>query len=104
MNNSWFVNSAILAGILIFVLLPVICVVYAFAVWTFRRYRHGTFLRCPERGKAAQVTIDAMRAALTSIMGQPCLQIKNCSLWADRKECAQTCVSPSRAGALSGPH
>lgn len=104
MSNSWFVNSAVLIGISIFILLPIICVVYAFAVWTFRRYRHGTILRCPERGKGAQVTIDAMRAALSSIIGQPRLRVKNCSLWGDRKECMQTCVRTTCVGALSGPH
>lgn len=104
MSNSWFADSAVLIGISIFILLPIICVVYAFAVWTFRRYRHGTILRCPERGRGAQVTIDAMRAALSSIIGQPRLRVKNCSLWEDRKECTQTCVRTSCVGALSGPH
>ena len=104
MSNAWFVDSAVLFGISILILLPVICVVYAFAVWTFRRYRHATIRRCPERGKGAHVTIDAMRAALSSIIGQPRLRVKNCSLWEDRKECTQPCVGSPRAGAPSGHH
>jgi hypothetical protein len=102
MPDSWVAESPVLAMIAIFILLPVVCIVYAFAAWTFRRYRERRILRCPERKRGAQVTVDAVHAALSSIIGQPCLRIKDCSLWADEKDCTQTCVKPSRAGALSG--
>lgn len=103
MINFWIEISAVLFGTLIFIFLPVICVVGDFAVWTLGRYRRGTILRCPERRKRARVAVDAMRAALTSIVGQPCLHVKDCLLWAHGRECSQTCVKPSHGVVPSGP-
>jgi hypothetical protein len=104
MINSWIEISAVLLGTLIFIFLPVICVVADFGLWTLGRYRRATILRCPERGKSARVTVDAMRAVLTSIIGRPCLHVKGCSLWAHRRACTQTCVKASRSVPPSGPY
>lgn len=104
MINSWIEISAVLLGTLIFIFLPVICVVGDFALWTLGRYCRATILRCPEREKSARVAVGAVRAALTSIIGQPCLHVKDCSLWAQGKECTQTCVKASRSVPPSGPY
>lgn len=104
MINSWVEISAVLLGTLIFIFLPVICVVGDFALWTLGRHYRGTIVRCPARGKSACVTVDAVRAALTSTIGQPCLHVKDCSLWTHGRECTQTCVKASRTVALSGLH
>ena len=101
MDYAWLGGAAIFAGAVIFVLLPIICVLWAFAVGTFRRYRGTRILQCPETGTRAEVTIDAARAALTSTVGQPCLRVKDCSLWSAGKECAQACLR-FRAHALEG--
>lgn len=92
MSNPWLVGPAILALLLMSVLLPVICVVYGFAAWTFRRYRAGRIFLCPETGKRAEVVIDAIRAALSSTVGQPCLRIQDCSLWSEGRACGQACL------------
>lgn len=92
MSSSWIIGPAIFTAVAIFVLLPIISVVIGFAVWTFRRYRASRVLRCPERGKGAEVALDAAGAALTSAVGQPCLRVKDCSLWSEDRECTQACL------------
>lgn len=104
MINSWIEISAVLLGTLIFIFLPVICVVGDFALWTLGRYYRGTIVRCPARGKSARVTVDAVRAALTSTIGQPRLHVKDCSLWAYKRECMQACAKASRSVSPSGPY
>jgi hypothetical protein len=85
MSAPWIVVAAIIAVAVCYVLLPVVAD-------TFRRFRTKKSLRCPETGREAEVGIDAGRAALTSAFGRALLRVKNCSLWPERKECAQDCV------------
>ena len=85
MGAPGIVVTAIIALAAVYVLVPV-------AADTFRRYRTKKSLRCPETGREAEVGIDAGRAALTSAFGRALLRVKNCSLWPERKECAQDCV------------
>ncbi len=85
MSAPWVVIAAIIAVAVCYVLLPVVAD-------TFRRFRAKRSLRCPETGREAEVGIDAGRAALTSAFGRALLRVKNCSLWPERKECAQDCV------------
>lgn len=92
MSTPWLVGPAILVLVLLYVLLPIICVVTGFAAWTFHRYRASRHLRCPETGKRAEVAIDALRASLTSTIGRPCVRIRDCSLWSGGKACAESCL------------
>jgi len=92
MSNSLLNGIVILIGLATYILLPVICVVFGFAIETFRRYRESRILRCPETGSTATVGIDAYRAALTSVVEKPRLRAKNCSLWPGRKACGQGCL------------
>ncbi len=85
MRAPWIVIPAIIAVAVCYVLLPVVAD-------TFRRFRTRKSLRCPVTGEEAQVGIDAGRAALTSAFGRALLRVKNCSLWPERKSCAQDCV------------
>ncbi|MFQ5881890.1 MAG: hypothetical protein ACE5I9_05390 [Candidatus Methylomirabilales bacterium] len=85
MNTAWIVITAILSVAVLYVLLPLV-------VHTFLRYRTRKLLRCPETGSEAEVGVDASRAALTSAFGRPLLRVMNCSLWPERKECAQACL------------
>ena len=86
MESPWILLTAIVAAAVVYVLLPVVGD-------TFRRYRGSKVLRCPETGKDAEVGIDASRAALTSAFGHPLLRVKNCSLWPERKDCGQDCMT-----------
>lgn len=86
MSKPWIVVAVILALAALYVLLPVVAD-------TFRRYRAKRVLRCPETGAVAEVGIDASRAALTSAFGEPQLRAQDCSLWPERKDCAQDCLT-----------
>jgi len=58
----------------------------------FRRYRRKRVVRCPETGDAAEVDLDATRAALSSLFGKPILKVKNCTLWPWKRGCSQGCM------------
>ena len=77
--------TAIISLAAVYVLVPVVAD-------AFRRFRTRRSLRCPESGREAEVGIDAGRAALTSAFGRALLRVKSCSLWPERKACAQDCV------------
>lgn len=86
MNAPWVVIAAIVGVGAWYALLPVVAD-------TFRRFRTKKSLRCPVTGGEAEVGVDAGRAALTSAFGRALLRVKNCSLWPERKGCAQDCLS-----------
>jgi len=90
MNAPWVVIAAIVGVGACYVLLPVVGD-------TFRRFRTKKSLRCPVTGGEAEVGVDAGRAALTSAFGRVLLRVKNCSLWPERKGCAQDCLSQPEA-------
>jgi hypothetical protein len=60
---------------------------------TFRRFRSRRMLSCPETGGKAEVGIDASRAAFTSAFGRPQLRAEDCSLWPEKKDCGQECLT-----------
>lgn len=85
MSHPWIVLVAVLAVAFLYVLMPLVAD-------TFRRFRSPRILSCPETGGAAEVGIDASRAALSSAVGQPLLRVKTCSLWPERDRCKQDCL------------
>jgi hypothetical protein len=86
MSHPWIVVLAIFALALLYVLTPLVAD-------TFRRFRSPRLLRCPETGGKAEVGIDASRAALTSAFGRPLLRVKSCSLWPEKEQCRQDCLT-----------
>ena len=86
MNHPWIVVVAILAVALLYVLTPLVAD-------TFRRFRSPRLLSCPETGGRANVGVDASRAALTSAFGRPLLRVKSCSLWPEKEQCKQDCLT-----------
>jgi hypothetical protein len=88
MSHPWIVLVAVLAVGLLYVLMPLVAD-------TFRRFRSPRMLSCPETGGNAEIGIDASRAALTSAFGRPLLRVKSCSLWPERKQCKQDCLTIS---------
>jgi hypothetical protein len=86
MSHPWVVVIAVLAVAALYVLLPLVAD-------TFRRYRNSRLLRCPETGGKAEVGIDASRAAITSAFGRARLRVKTCSLWPEKEQCRQDCLS-----------
>lgn len=85
MSNPGILIVTILALASLYVLLPRMAHI-------FGRYRDARILPCPDTGAAADVSIDASRAALTSAFGRPKLRATGCSLWPARRDCAEGCL------------
>lgn len=79
-----FIAFILILG-LVNVLLPWITDVY-------ERYRYRKVVTCPEARTLAEVTLQARRAALTSIFKKPVIHVKSCSLWPRRKGCGEACA------------
>lgn len=78
---------AVIAGIgLVYVLLPVM-------LDAFMRYRKMRRVHCPEANKAALMNVNAKAAALTAAQGKTQLRVSNCSLWPEKRDCAQRCLA-----------
>lgn len=92
MANPLLSGLLILIGLTTYVLFPLLFVVFAFARETFCRYSESRILQCPEMESKAKVSVDAWRAALASVVEKPRLRVKTCSLWPQRKGCAQACL------------
>ena len=75
----------IVGGGLLFVVLPIVANVYV-------RFRRPRLVRCPERGSAARVQLDAWHAAATAIPGPPGEHVVSCSLWSGSADCSQGCL------------
>jgi hypothetical protein len=52
-----------------------------FIVRAYSSYRGPEIVTCPETGRPAVVEIDALHASLTSTVGLPDIQLKNCQRW-----------------------
>lgn len=63
-----------------------------FIVRAFSSYRGTKIVTCPETGRPAVVEIDALHASLTSTVGLPDIQLKNCQRWPLTQECGQECL------------
>jgi len=85
MSAPWIVITSVIAVALLYILLPLVAD-------TFFRFRGKKLLRCPVTGERAVVDVDARRAAITSAFGRVLLKARSCSLWPERKGCAQDCV------------
>ncbi len=88
MPSPWTIIIAVLALGAFYVLFPVV-------LTTFLRYRGRRALTCPETGRPAEVGVDAARAAAGSAFGKLALRVKSCSLWPERRGCAQSCLETS---------
>jgi len=86
MSSPGTVIFAIVALGVVFVLVPLI-------IYTIGYYRPSRFLACPETGRPVHVDIDASRAALAAALGRPRLRVRWCTLWPQKKGCAQECVA-----------
>jgi hypothetical protein len=64
-----------------------------YLVLAYARYRDSKIIRCPETGESAIVEVDAVHAALTSLVGQPDIRLQNCWRWPLREDCGQECLT-----------
>jgi hypothetical protein len=58
----------------------------------FFRFRGRRQLICPESGNFAVVRIGALHAAVSSLLGDPDLRVKDCSRWPELQGCGQECL------------
>jgi hypothetical protein len=78
---------AVVAGIgLVYVVFPVM-------LDAFMRYRKIRSVTCPEEKRGAFMNIDAKGAALSAAKGKTQLRVFDCSLWPEKKNCAQRCLA-----------
>jgi hypothetical protein len=62
-------------------------------VLAYARYRDSRIITCPETDEAALVEVDAVHAALTSLVGQPDIRLQNCWRWPLNENCGQQCLT-----------
>lgn len=71
-------------------------VLVLFGIWyvarAYRRQRGEQFIICPETNRPAVVKVDAVHAALTSVVGQPEMRLRDCTRWPQKKDCGQECL------------
>ena len=63
----------------------------------FVQFRGRRQVLCPEIGSAAIIRIDALHAAVSSAVGDPELQVIDCSRWPEFQGCRQGCLPGIRA-------
>lgn len=64
-----------------------------YLVRAYVRYRDSKIITCPDSGEAAIVEVDAVHAALTSLVGQPDIRLQNCWRWPLHQSCGQECLT-----------
>jgi hypothetical protein len=86
MDKPLLVLAAIAALGLVYVVFPVV-------MDAFMRYRKTRRVTCPEEEKTALMNVDAKAAALAAAQGKTQLRVINCSLWPEKRGCAQRCLA-----------
>jgi hypothetical protein len=61
-------------------------------VHTYLEFRGARVVTCPETKEFAAVEVNAKRAALSCLAGQPSLRLSDCSRWPERAPCGQECL------------
>ena len=66
--------------------------VLPFTFYIYRRFNDRKVVSCSEEGRPAEVKLNGVWAALTAIFRKPSLRVKSCTLWPEKKGCAEGCV------------
>jgi hypothetical protein len=64
-----------------------------YLIRAYHPYRGTRIVTCPENGSPAIVEVDALHAALTSVMGSPDIRLEACSRWPLKENCGQECLA-----------
>ncbi len=84
----------LLFGFLLF-LLGTCLILLLPALWaeqTYRTYRDGRTVNCPETHAPVSVRFNALRAAWSNLSGPPKLRLADCTRWPERADCGQECI------------
>jgi hypothetical protein len=60
---------------------------------TFFKFRGKRLVTCPETQSTAAVELDAKHGAREALFHKPQMHLHECSLWPERKDCGQACLS-----------
>jgi len=91
MTTLLYVVGALVALLAIYPAIPILAA-------TWRRYHGTSIITCPETCQPAAVEVNAVRAALTLLVGgTPNLRLKDCTRWPERRGCGQECLSQIEA-------
>jgi len=91
MQNPGLVILGVFAVGAVFVLIPI-------ALTSLAEHRQARHVRCPEKGAAATVRLDAGRAARGALFGLSTLSVTDCSFWPEKSGCGEECVKAERKG------
>jgi len=58
----------------------------------FRRFRRQRQVLCPDTGDFVVIHINAIKAAISSLGGDPKLRVTHCTNWPERHGCRQECL------------
>ena len=99
---SSFQRALVFIGTVYLLLAVAIALALCFATYflvrmlvKFVQIRGGREVLCPEIGNVAVIRIDALHAAISSAIGDPELQVSDCSRWPERRDCGQGCLERS---------
>lgn len=82
------VIGAVVVLALLYVVVPVVLETYA-------QFRSRRAVACPRDEQPAEIELDATRAAASAAVGNPVLQVTDCTRWPERAGCGQECLRPS---------
>ena len=60
---------------------------------TYRECRGPLIVTCPETGQRAEIVLNAKRAAISRLFGQPSLRLKGCTRWPEHRNCNRRCLA-----------
>jgi len=58
-----------------------------------REFGHKKIVKCPKKGRLAEIELEAPRVPASSRAGRPPRTVKTCSLWPDIGKCGQACLT-----------
>ena len=86
MNRIFLLIAGVVTLGLYFVVAPA-------AISTYRRFHGRRTIICPETDRIAEMEIKAGHAGIMAALGKHALRVKWCSLWPQRKGCAEECAN-----------
>jgi len=86
MQTAIVITAALVLVALLYVVVPT-------ATAAFLRFRGRRIVTCPETRRTVGVDVDARKAALGALIGNPKLRLRDCTRWPERSDCGQECLA-----------
>lgn len=72
----------------------------ALALRNWWKLRGTRLVTCPENHETAAVQLQAVRAAVTGVVGHPSLRLRECTRWPEKEGCGQECLRQIEAAPM----